>query len=1160
MTSRIQADGEGKESKWADIDDDEDDWAPETIEWGDGTKVTVNQADVIPPATQTSKPESTTTEEDKPAQPVKIVPPLTTTTIGPNATVLRVGASAERQQAQKAATLQKGPTEKPIQATSKAPAPPPSKSPWAALPPVDKVSPIAINPQLSMPQPTRYYNNQGSLQSPSTMASQSPAKEISADDFNRSWRDSQNSQPRELYMPNSGRYEAVNESRRRGSRNDQNFRAPAVLQRPSQSDQHTPAEPSAAFQTHRSSTEQDRAPWARRRASSNVSATSGQYGRRMSVTKLGDRDLSAVSSEGAQERRGSHATASDSVGSQDIPPPPVPTAAYRPQGFSNVQQMPRQPSFNADQAPANTPPPVAAADLEAERALQKQLMREKRELAIKRRQEEEARLEAEKKERIRLKLEAMGPPPEKSKQQETPIANQEARVSAPTSAPPTQTPPKPPIPEASGQPTQYGMMKLHPPDVTRAPASVEQHPEMVRPIPQPSDIAGPLSEPALNIPNPSSAITNGVRPSPEPQPTKMSRDAPLDDRVVQTSKASGMASESRSPWPSSRVDHRPPPTNLWGPPTNNKALGNGTFDQSLAGFPSREFGAREPPWKNGRLAAERSPQLIPATTHVPMDRTPSLPSFPPSEQSPLAANSEIDSVLPQSRPAPIGPPQAQQASQRWQASPNLGPVAATVAAWNNFSAAVAQDDRAENERAQHELAIRREEEARTGVRRAPQYTFNETWKQIETGDQAGQRQVIGVAQANFNPSMLTGTQFGAVGALPVTDLASRPVNSLRSSRFFPQPTDNTSGQNRRAVTYSHPEPSADSPPPPPAEEFGSPHPAYDGDFRHPIVQLPPKKPVVKLPPAPSSTPPPVSTVPDRPPVVAAPLSFAAAVKTQPAPQPSPPPPPPPQPQPQPSLRAVSTPIAATASWQDRFNGLFGRHPQPERTQPERTQLERKDQVLAVTSASKEPLDVLPINVSASVSLPQLEDDILKDAGKATSKDVEDEEEIFEDRVTGDLPTIKIPQALPAALPAARMPFVRPKPKILPQLVEPLSVMPLMVELLGGYPPNSKKGDFITIRLPGATEELLKELPRKGSSSSTSRSKTSRNISSSFSTKHKRGGTKSRDSSATHSQSSQGSKSGLTQQSQPNGSVPSPRPVQNQGQRFRGGRQATGVVH
>jgi hypothetical protein len=1147
MTSRIQADGEGKESKWADIDDDEDDWAPETIEWGDGTKVTVNQADAIPAASQGGKPEPTTADEGEPAQPVKIMSPLTTTTIGPNATVLRLGASAERQQAQKAAILQKGPTEKPIQTITKAPAPPPSKSPWAPLPPVEKVSPIAINPQLSMPPPARYFNNQGSLQSPSGMTSQSPAKEISADDFNRSWRDSQNSQPRELYMPNSGRYEAVNENRRRGSRNDQGFRAPAVLQRPSQSDQHTPAEPSAAFQTHRSSTEQDRAPWARRRASSNLSATSGQYGRRMSVTKPGDRDLSAVSSEAVQERRGSHATVTDSVDSQDMAPPPAPNAAYRPQGFSPTQPMPRQPSFSADQLQTNAPPPAPAADLDTERALQKQLMREKRELAIKRRQEEEARLEAEKKERIRLKLEAMGPPPEKAKQQEAPVATQEALFSAPESAPLIQTLPKPPIPEPSGQPTQYGMMKLHPPDVSRTSASIDQQAEMAIPVPPPSDNSRPLGEPAFSVRKTSPTITNGVRPTSDPQPTKLSRDAPLDDRGTQTSKASSMASESRSPWPSSRVDHRPPPTNLWGPPTNNKALGNGTFDQSLAGFPSREFGPREPAWKNGRLAAERSPQLMSATSHVPMDRTPSLPSFPPSEQSPLAANSEVDSILPQSRPAPIGPPQAQQGSQRWQASPKIRPGATAVAAWNNFPAVVAQEDRAESERAQQELAIRREEEARTGVRKAPQYTFNETWKQVESGDEAGQRQITGVAQSNFNPSMLTGTQFGAVGSLPVTDLGSRPVNGLplRSSRFFPQPADTMSGQNRRAVTYSHPEPSSGSPPPPFAEEFGSPHPAYDGDFHHPIVHLPPTKPVVKLPPPTPSTPPSVSTLPVRPPAVPAPLSFAAAVKTQPAPQPLPPPPP----QPQPSLRAVSTPIVATASWQDRFNGLFGRQTLPE----------RKDQVLAVTSSSKEPLDVLPINLSASVSLPQLEDDILKDAGKVTSKDVEDEEEIFEDRVTGDLPTIKIPQALPGALPVARMPFPRSKTRLLPQLIDPLSVMPLMAELLGEHPPNGKKGDFVIIHLPGATE-MRKDLPRKGSSSSVSRSKTSRNSSSAFVNKHKRGGAKSREPSVTNSQSSQGGKNGQTQQPQPNGSVPSPRPAQHQGHRLRGGRQSAAVAH
>ena len=1146
MTSRIQADGEGKESKWADIDDDEDDWAPETIEWGDGTKVTVNQADAMPPTSQGDKSEPATADEGKPAQPLKIMSSLITTTIGPNATVLRLGASAERQQAQRAAILQKGPTEKPVQTSTKAPAPPPSKSPWASLPPVDKVSPIEIKPQLPMPPPQRYFNNQSSLQSPSVMTAQSPAKEISADDFNRSWRDSQNSQPRELYMPNSGRYEAVNESRRRGSRNDQGFRAPAVLQRPSQSDQHTPAEPSAAFQTHRSSTEQDRAPWARRRASSNLSATSGQYGRRMSVSKPGDRDLSVVSSEVVQDRRDSHATVSDSVGSQDMPPPPGPTVAYRPQGFSPAQPTPGQPSVNADQIQNNAPIPATAADLDTERALQKQLMREKRELAIKRRQEEEARLEAEKKERIRLKLEAMGPPPEKSKQQEQPPTIQDIPISALESGLPILSPPKPPIPDASGQPTQYGMMKLHPPDVTRVPASIEQQTEMISAAPSPFDHSRPLSEPMLSVPKTSPTITNGVRPTPDPQPAKASRDTALDDRAAQTSKASSMASESRSPWPSSRVDHRPPPTNLWGPLTNNKALGNGTFDQSLAGFPSREFGTREPAWKSGRLAAERSPQLMSATSHVPMDRTPSLPSFPASEQSPLAANSEVDSILPQSRPAPIGPPQAQQATQRWQTSPNVRPGAPAIAAWNNFSTAVAEEDRAENERAQLELAMRREEEARTGVRRAPQYTFNETWKQVETGDQAGQRQVTGIAQSNFNPSMHNGTQFGAVGSMPATDLGPRPVNGLplRSSRFFPQAADSAVSQNRRAVTYSHPEPSSGSPPPPPAEEFGSAHPAYDGDFHQPIVQLPPTKPVVKLPPPPSSTPPSLSTLPARLPAAAAPLSFAAAVKTQPVPQPLPPPT-----QPLPSLRAVSTPIAATASWQDRFNGLLGRQPKTE----------RKDQVLAVTSSSKEPLDVLPINVSASVSLPQLEEDIFKDAGKVTSKDVEDEEEIFEDRVTGDLPTIKIPQALPLELPVARTTFVRPKPKLLPQLIDPLSAIPILAELLGEHPPNGKKGDFVIIHLPGAAE-LRKDLPRKGSSSSASRLKTSRNSSSTFGNKHKRGGGKSREPSAAHSPSSQGGKSSQALPPQPNGTIPSPRSSHHQGHRFRGGRQAAAAAH
>ena len=57
--------------------------------------------------------------------------------------------------------------------------------------------------------------------------------------------------------------------------------------------------------------------------------------------------------------------------------------------------------------------PVAAGTDEETIQLQKKIMRERREAAMKRRLEEEEREEAAKKERLRLKLEAMGPPPER---------------------------------------------------------------------------------------------------------------------------------------------------------------------------------------------------------------------------------------------------------------------------------------------------------------------------------------------------------------------------------------------------------------------------------------------------------------------------------------------------------------------------------------------------------------------------------------------------------------------------------------------------------------------------------------------------------------------------------------------------------------------------
>ena len=56
MTARLQSDEAGKDSKWADIDDDEDDWAPETVEWMDGTKSNVATSEAqVPPVRQADR-------------------------------------------------------------------------------------------------------------------------------------------------------------------------------------------------------------------------------------------------------------------------------------------------------------------------------------------------------------------------------------------------------------------------------------------------------------------------------------------------------------------------------------------------------------------------------------------------------------------------------------------------------------------------------------------------------------------------------------------------------------------------------------------------------------------------------------------------------------------------------------------------------------------------------------------------------------------------------------------------------------------------------------------------------------------------------------------------------------------------------------------------
>jgi hypothetical protein len=135
MTSRIQEDGNGTEAKWADIDDDEDDWAPETIEWNDGTKITLAHTEAAPaPSQDVLRPEDvkdSSTPDQRPGRDTsRILFAKSSTTVGPNATVLRVGASVERQQQQARAAISARSGNDRAILTAKSVAPLPVKSPW----------------------------------------------------------------------------------------------------------------------------------------------------------------------------------------------------------------------------------------------------------------------------------------------------------------------------------------------------------------------------------------------------------------------------------------------------------------------------------------------------------------------------------------------------------------------------------------------------------------------------------------------------------------------------------------------------------------------------------------------------------------------------------------------------------------------------------------------------------------------------------------------------------------------------------------------------------------------------------------------------------------------------------------------------------------------
>src|SRR5215469_8951373 len=243
MATRLQADEAGKESKWADIDDDEDDWAPETVEWMDGTKSSVVPADAQPTPPPGDDGRGTILKQDgsEDLSRPSMTPTQKANVPVSSKTILKPGVHLQSlSNANLPATdgsEKSSPTMKPTTSL-------PTKNPWAPLPPIDKVAPVFPQPPAQQPPSLSPFRRDPHGFESLPPAPAGPAREIAADDFNRTWMDDRG--PRELFDSKSGRYEPVGEMRRGSIRHDHGSRHPALLQRPPHSDRAAPAEPSPA--------------------------------------------------------------------------------------------------------------------------------------------------------------------------------------------------------------------------------------------------------------------------------------------------------------------------------------------------------------------------------------------------------------------------------------------------------------------------------------------------------------------------------------------------------------------------------------------------------------------------------------------------------------------------------------------------------------------------------------------------------------------------------------------------------------------------------------------------------------------------------------------------------------------------------------------------
>ncbi|ORY09658.1 hypothetical protein BCR34DRAFT_589136 [Clohesyomyces aquaticus] len=1071
LATRLQADEGGKEAKWADIDDDEDDWAPDTVQWMDGTKSTVATTENQPPPVEEPKPAVTpdnpAADASKPAPTPATNPQRPASTTGTK-TILKPGAHTLGG-SNKAGLVLKGQPEKPT-LVAKPSSNAPAKSPWAPLPPVEKVSPIAIIPPAQHQLPARY--SQRESHGYDAALPPGPAKEIAPDDFNRSWRDDRGN--RELFNSHSGRYEPVNEMRRGSFRDNNNFRQqPSVLQRPSLDG---PAEPSAAFQTSRMSA--DGPTWGRRRNSSNVS---GGSGRRMSFDRRGP-DLPPIQSNmqrrESQSINGSEAATPGTprqafvkthLSDQYHPGGPDPHVSWTQRSSPNVSHVqPASPygSVGSSAAPDGAAP-GGPVQLETAVEVQNRLMREKLErarLAKQKEREAEEKEEAERKERLRKKLESlgMGSEPKSKAKDHSPSRPAERSPQKEKAVPaPIQSPPKPPVPTSEGEVAQYGMMKVHQPHPVKKPfhadVSLAAKPFSKGAEPSPKPTPSPVKVNAEV--QPKTAISQ-LPPSPSPSAANnlngdnnKNNNAQLEQLPPQQADAearaalthknphpppaawtSSLPQQPRAPWSSLTSA---PSSNVWGPPQIHdrplgNRLGNGTFDSGYT--PGQPHQAAQ------QLSSQPQPSQTPAIGLNSSLKT--LPSQPQVASNPPFAQQTMYSQ-PETMPTPQvnmgpkpGPPRRQELS-----------------GWSNFAAQIHRDDKATVVKA-------REHNERLGGD-AMRPEFREVYK-----DQRGQKHETthaGVA-GNIAPEI---PQPIAVPAVKVTDGVGKPAftnataaneapssqpaigqaghlqsagPTARSSRFFPRPVE-AANQSSSASSQS------DSPPPPETES----HPAFTGDSGHPVVKMPKPSPRVRLPPA--------ATEPTAP--VEAPVSMPNRTR----------------------MGLGARPLALDPEWQARFNGLLGKTTpaavsapiaKPSNVAPTS---QARPGSLAVAASSRAPLEVRENVGAATVSLPNsvAKNIFVEDDSRDVITRVRAEEVLLEEREFGSLPEVRLSRAphLAANEAPAGFPNTRPQSRFSPKM--DVTTKPALNILDIDY--NADTIDVV-IRLSNMGEAITKTVPRK----------------------------------------------------------------------------------